>query len=404
MEYRVNPKNGDALSVLGFGCMRFPRANGKIDQEETEKLLIHAIENGVNYLDTAYVYGKSEHALGEFFKKGWRSRVKLATKLPHYLVRTYADMDKLFNAQLQRLQTDYIDYYLIHMVPDIGVLKKLMDLGLKKWIAEKKASGQIKNIGFSFHGIAGQFKLLIDAYDWDFCQIQYNYLDENFQAGVSGLEYAASKGLPVIIMEPVRGGKLAVNLPPEVEEIFRNAKPQLSPAQWALKFVFNRPEATVTLSGMSNMQQLKENIAVADSTPAGSLSDSALETIYRARDIIMKNTKVPCTGCAYCMPCPAGVDIPACFRVYNRKYALNNKRAWMDYLQDTGAITHYPAVASKCVSCGKCKKLCPQMIDIPTELGLVAKEFETPVFKLAAFVGRKLMGGKKEKKVEEGHE
>lgn len=393
MNYRKNEKNGDELSILGFGCMRFPTRRNSIDEVRTEALIISAIEQGVNYFDTAYIYhlGKSESMLGKVLSKGYRDRVKIATKMPHFMVKTEVDMDKIFNRQLQRLQTNRIDYYLIHMMPDVGTWERLKRIGIEKWIDNKKKNGQIINIGFSFHGVKDQFIKLVDAYDWDFCQIQYNYLDENNQAGSSGLKYAASKGLPIIIMEPLRGGKIVNNLPKEVNDIWNNAEPKRTAAEWALRWVWNHPEATVVLSGMSNEEQVAENIHIASRVEANALTQGELELFDRVKEILSQNIKVNCTGCGYCMPCPAGVDIPACFSMYNEKYSLKTKNSKIRYIQNTGALTSNPAYASLCKKCGKCETHCPQGIPIREKLDDVSREMEGVFFKPIVTLGKKIM-------------
>jgi predicted aldo/keto reductase-like oxidoreductase len=393
MNYRENSRNGDKLSILGFGCMRFPTVGNVIDEKRGEELILKAIEGGVNYFDTAYIYhfGKSEGFLGKVLAKGYRDKVKIATKLPHYFVKGPSDLDKIFNTQLQRLQTGRIDYYLIHMLPDLGIWERLKSFGVEKWIEEKKKNGQIINIGFSFHGIKDQFVKLVDAYDWDFCQIQYNYLDENNQAGTSGLKYAASKGLPVIIMEPLRGGKIVNNLPREVNEIWNNAEPKRSPADWALRWIWNHPEVSVILSGMSTMEQVEENIRVASDARANAMTDKELSLFDRVKEIISSRTKVNCTGCSYCMPCPAGVDIPACFSLYNEKYSLKTKRSKINYIQNTGAVTSNPAYASLCKKCGKCEIHCPQGIPIREKLEDVSREMEGIFFKPVIRIAKRFM-------------
>lgn len=396
MNYRKNNKNGDELSILGFGCMRFPTKRNSVDEQRTEALIISAIEQGVNYFDTAYVYhmGKSESILGNILSKGYRDRVKIATKLPHYLVKNGSDIERIFNKQLQRLKTDRIDYYLIHMLPDTGSWERLKKIGIEKWIEDKKKSGEIINIGFSFHGIKDQFMQLVDSYDWDFCQIQYNYLDEYNQAGIEGLKYAASKGLPIIVMEPLRGGKIVNNLPPEVNQIWNNAQPKRSIAEWALRWVWNYPEVTVVLSGMSNEAQVAENIRIASNVQPNEFTQKEFELFDKAKKILNRDIKVNCTGCGYCIPCPAGVDIPTCFSVYNEKYTLKSKRIKMNYLQNTGAMTSHPAYASLCKECGKCETHCPQNIPIREKLKEVSKEMEGTFFKPIVSIGKKFMKSK----------
>jgi predicted aldo/keto reductase-like oxidoreductase len=259
MQYRTDVKSGNKLSILGFGCMRFPR-----NSTQTEQLILKAVQEGVNYFDTAFIYGSSEEVLGNIIQKNnLRNNIFLATKLPLAKCKNYDDFDSLFKTQLERLHTDYIDYYLMHNLSDTALWEKLCALGIEKWIKEKKASGQIKNIGFSFHGIHDEFLKILDAYEWDFCQIQYNYINTNYQAGTAGLKRAAKKGLSVIIMEPLLGGKLANGLSKKAIGIFTKANSSLSPAGWALRWLWNQKEVTVVLSGMNEESQLWENIETA---------------------------------------------------------------------------------------------------------------------------------------------
>jgi len=397
MNYRTNTKNGDALSVLGFGCMRFPMKGNSVDIERTEAMLKRAMDAGVNYFDTAYIYhrGKSEAILGDFLSKGYRSQVKIATKLPHYLVGKPEDIEKIFRKQLDRLKTDYIDYYLIHMLPDIGSWNRLKQMGIEEWIDQKKQNGQIRNIGFSFHGVKEQFLKLVDCYDWEFCQIQYNYLDENNQAGTEGLRYAASKGLPVIVMEPLRGGKIVNALPKELSAMWAGAQPKRSVAEWGLRWVWNHPEVNVVLSGMSTEEQLEENLRIASDVLPNAMSREELDYFEQANKILSEKMKVGCTACGYCMPCPAGVDIPGCFSIYNEKYMLGTKHIKMQYMRNTGAYTAHPAYASLCIKCGKCETHCPQQIPIREKLKDVVSEMEGPLFRPIAAVGKRIMGSKK---------
>lgn len=386
MKYRENPKNGDKLSILGFGCMRFAKS-----EAEVEKQIIYAIENGVNYFDTAYMYMNSEVVLGRIFKKnGLRERVKIATKLPPYLIKKYEDLDKIFNTELERLQTDYIDYYFMHMLTDVSVWQRLLDLGILKWIEEKKQKGQIKNIGFSYHGGKTEFIKLVDEYDWEFCMIQYNFLDENNQAGKSGLEYVANKGLPVMIMEPLRGGNLVTALPKEVYSLWENAYIKRSPAEWALRWVWDHPEVTVVLSGMSTQEMVEENIKIASSVEAGSFNEKDFELFEKAKEILNKKIKVPCTACNYCMPCPSGVDIPSCFSCYNNIEIEGKMPSLTKYITQT-TMKSKPANASICIKCRKCEPLCPQKIIIGDELSNVAKSLEGFYYKPLRFVIKKFM-------------
>lgn len=381
MQYRVNKKNGDRLSVLGYGCMRFTRNGGFIDQEKAEKELLYALEHGVNYFDTAYMYPGNETAVGKFLSKGYRQQVYLATKLPQYLAKSYEDFDRFFNEELKRLQTDYIDYYLLHMLSDFHSWQRLQELGIEKWIDGKKKTGQIRNIGFSYHGGSTGFMAILDAYDFDFCQIQFNYLDVNAQAGEKGVKYAASKGMPVIIMEPLRGGRLVQGLPKAARDFWQNAEPKRSCAEWGLRWVWNYPEVTVVLSGMNSIEQVKENVSVASQPLENAMSENELELFDRARAIIRANTKVPCTGCTYCMPCPAGVDIPVCFNALNVKQSDGWFNGMREYIMCTSFKTN-PTNASKCVRCGRCEKLCPQGIKIRDQLDTVVKELENPLYKI----------------------
>ncbi len=386
VKYRINPKNGDQLSVLGFGCMRFNK-----NEEEVVKQVAYAIEQGVNYFDTAYVYPNNEVTLGRVLKKlGKREAVKIATKLPPYLVKKREDLDKIFNTELERLQTDYIDYYFMHMLTDLNVWERMVKLGILDWIAEKKASGQIKNIGFSYHGGKDEFIKIIDAYDWEFCMIQYNYFDEHHQAGRSGLQYAHSKGLPVMIMEPLRGGSLVNHLPKAVMSIWNHADIKRSPAEWGLRWIWNQPEVNVVLSGMNSMEMIQENIKTASSVEAGHLKDEELQLFDQVVDVMQKTIKVPCTGCGYCVPCPVGVDIPTCFSCYNEIPIEGKKSAIGHYLMQT-SMKSEPHNASLCIECGKCESHCPQKIEIRKELKNVQKNLEGFYYKPARFIIKKFM-------------
>ena len=381
MEYRQD-KYGNRLSALGFGCMRFQRGVTGIDLAATEQQLMAAVEGGVNYFDTAYIYPGSEAAVGEIFAKhGLREKVYIATKLPHYLIRSREGMDKLFDEELRRLQTDYVDYYLMHMLSDVDTWQRLCELGIREWIAEKKASGQIRQVGFSYHGNSDMFCRLVDVYDWDFCQIQYNYMDEHSQAGRRGLHHAHEKGLAVIIMEPLRGGKLVNRLPKEATGIFESYPKRHTPAQWALKWLWNQPEVTVVLSGMNTMEMVRDNIHTASTTAVGELGEAEeamLQSVVRA---INARMKVGCTGCGYCMPCPKGVDIPGTFAAYNRRYAEGKASGFFDYMMCT-ALRKNATPASNCVGCGKCEQHCPQHLPIRQHLQEAKNELEGPLYRL----------------------
>ncbi len=393
MQTRRNVKNGDELSILGFGCMRFPMKGNSIDETRAVAMIRDAIEKGVNYFDTAYFYhgGKSESLLGTALSGGYRERVKVATKLPPFMVNKLEGAKKIFETQCTKLKTDYIDYYLLHMLPDKATLDRMVQIGVMDWLEQLKKAGTIKNIGFSFHGSKADFESLIQAYPWDFCQIQYNYLDENNQATKGGLLMAASLGIPVIVMEPLRGGKLVNNLPEEVKKEFDSYKETRTPAEWALRWIWNHPEVNVILSGMSDEQQLAENIAIAQNAKANALSEEEMAIFDHVKAVMLKKTKIPCTGCAYCMPCPSGVDIPGCFSVYNDKYLLETKGNRLKYMQTLGVMSKNPSFASLCTECGKCERHCPQNIQIRKELKVVKKEMEGVLFKPVVTVSRKLL-------------
>ena len=385
MQYRTD-KYGNKLSILGFGCMRFQRKAGMIDMAEAEREIMAAYHGGVNYFDTAYIYVGSEAAIGEIFEKnGIRKEIHIATKLPHYLIRSIAGIEKLFQEELKRLRTDYIDYYLMHMLNDVDTWERLKALGIEEWIAQKKRTGAIRQVGFSYHGNSEMFCRLVDAYDWDFCQIQYNYLDEHSQAGRRGLHHAHAKGLPVIIMEPLRGGKLVKNLPQGARDIFETYPVKRTPAQWAFRWLWNQPEVTVVLSGMNTEEMVLENMQTASEVQIGEMGDREETMLRQVVDAINAGTKVGCTGCAYCMPCPRGVDIPGTFAAWNRYHAESKFSGFREYLMCT-ALRKNSAAASNCIGCGKCEQHCPQGISIREMLKEAGKDLETPAYKVAGKV------------------
>ena len=391
MQYRLNPRNGRQLSALGFGCMRFTRKGGGIDQEKANRELKRALDLGVNYFDTAYVYPGSEVCLGRFIDEyGCRAQINIATKLPHYRVRKPEDLENYFVEELKRLRTDYVDYYLMHMLNDAVSWQRLCDMGVREWIEQKKASGQIRNIGFSFHGGTLQFKALVDAWDWDFCQIQFNYLDEHNQAGLEGLNYAHGKGLPVIIMEPLRGGRLVNALPKAARHEFERMTPRRTPADWGLRWIWNHPQVTVVLSGMNDVSQVEENCRIASESLPGALTDGELQLYGRVVKAITSGVRVGCTGCGYCQPCPRGVDIPVCFSAYNASYTDSWFNGMREYYMCT-TLRKVRSNAGLCVKCGKCEQHCPQHIAIREELGRVRRRMENPVYKVAAAVAPLIM-------------
>jgi hypothetical protein len=384
MQYRRVPKNGDQLSALGFGAMRLPMQKGKIDEERARNQIRLAIDRGVNYIDTAFVYheGESEEILGRVLQDGYRQKIKLATKLPPSEVKKQEDMNTILDIQLKKLQTEYIDYYLLHGL-EAHSWRKLQDLDILEFLSDVKSAQKIKNAGFSFHGDIQTFKEIIDAYDWIFCQIQYNFLDENFQAGTEGLRYAASKNIAVMVMEPLRGGMLANRLPKEAKKIYEATNKPWSAAEWGLRWVWNHPEVTVVLSGMNQENQVIENIKTCENALPGSMTLSELEVIGEVAKCYQQLIKVKCNGCAYCMPCPYGVNIPQCFSFYNQYFTMDRKlKTRALYGLNLMGGTGKPADASLCKNCGKCIKICPQQIAIPDELKKVSKHlggFQTKI-------------------------
>jgi predicted aldo/keto reductase-like oxidoreductase len=393
MQYRTDKKNGTELSVLGFGCMRFPRSFGVIDMKKTFAMIAGAVRGGVNYFDTAWIYPGSEEALGSALAEyGLRDKVYIASKLPIIVCKRREDFDRYFLQSLKRLKTDRIDYYLMHMLTDISSWEKLKQWGITDWIAEKKRSGAIRRIGFSFHGNRDDFLAILASYDWDFCQIQYNYSDENYQAGRIGLKAAAEKGIPVIIMEPLLGGRLATGLPKAAREAFRRANAERTPAGWGLAWLWNQSEVTVVLSGMSRIEQLDENIRLADEARSESLGASELAVFDQVKNIFNASCKVGCTACGYCMPCPQTINIPGCFAAYNTSFAFSLFAGLQQYVTSTGAATVNPHTASLCVKCRKCEKHCPQNIRISAELDNVKKRLEPFWVRSILAIARKFLG------------
>ena len=383
MQYRENRK-GEPISLLGYGCMRFTKKGTGIDIDKAEKEVMAAVNAGVNYLDTAYLYPGSEAAVGEILARNkCRDKVNIATKLPQYLVKTSAAIDRYFNEELKRLRTDYVDYYLMHMLTDVAAWDKLKRLGIEEWIADKKESGEIRNIGFSFHGNTEKFLEILEAYDWDFCQIQYNYMDETTQAGRKGLLAAAEKGIPVIIMEPLRGGKLVDLLPDSAKKLIAANGKKRSAAEWALRWLWEQPEVTCVLSGMNSMEMVMENVRIASEVQAHEFTDEDREMIENIKKEINRTIKVNCTGCQYCMPCPKGVDIPGTFRCYNEMYTEGKKSsARVEYAQTT-VLQKERKDASQCIECGKCEQHCPQHLPIRRHLKEALKELQPLPYKAA---------------------
>ena len=390
MQYR-NDKYGTPLSILGYGCMRFTRKGNGIDIDKAEQELMTAYRAGVNYFDTAYIYPGSEEALGQILERNHiRDQVHIATKLPQFLIRNREAVDKYFDEELTRLRTTYIDYYLMHHVTDVAMWEKRKKVGIWDWIRDKKASGAIRNIGFSYHGNTENFLKILNDYDWDFCQIQYNYLDEVSQAGVKGLKAAAAKGIPVVIMEPLRGGKLVNMLPQGARDAMKKSGRGWSPAEWGLRWLYNQEEVTVVLSGMNSEEMVKENCRIASETEAGSMTEADFETLEAVKKSIRENEKVGCTGCRYCMPCPKGVDIPGIFRCYNAMYTESKSGGRFQFAQ-TVALSKEPPFATQCVGCGKCEQHCPQSIPIREKLKEADKALRPLPYKIGIGIARKIM-------------
>jgi predicted aldo/keto reductase-like oxidoreductase len=378
MIYRRMNEVASDLSILGFGCMRLPVTKDcHIDEPNATKMLKYAIDHGVNYVDTAYPYhnGESEPFLGRALQGGYREKVKIATKLPSWLIKSHADMDRYLDEQLIRLQTDNIDFYLVH-----GLMKpfweKLLPLGVIDFLDDAIADGRIKHAGFSFHDELALFKEIVDAYNWTFCQIQYNFMDEQNQAGTEGLMYAADRGLGVVVMEPLRGGMLTKDIP-SINEIWRKSIVQRSLPEWALRWVWNHPEVTVVLSGMSSSEQVVQDVAYAESGLPNSLSEEELGLFKEAETEYKKRIKVPCTGCRYCSPCSSNVSIPECFEMLNQGCMFDAPDvASINYnIILGGMLTGNPGFASQCQECGECEEKCPQGIPIREYLKKVAKYF-----------------------------
>jgi len=370
MKYRKFGRLDLEISALGFGCMRLPILGGerdKIDEPEATRMLHYAIDRGVNYVDTAYGYhgGNSERFVGRMLGEGYREKVNLATKLPSWLVESAEDFDRLFNEQLERLQTDRVDFYLLHALRKEW-WRNLRDLGVIEWAEGKIADGQVGYLGFSFHDDYEAFEEIVDGYDWTFCQIQYNYMDIENQAGVKGLKYAASKGLAVVVMEPLLGGKL-VDPPESIQEVWDTAAQKRKPADWALQWLWNQPEVSVVLSGMSAMEQVEENVASADASGVGTLAKEELALFDQVREKYQKLCPIPCTKCGYCMPCPNEVDIPRNFEVYNQGVMYQKP----DLARRGYTFIPEQARAEACIQCQECEEKCPQDIFVSEWMPIV---------------------------------
>lgn len=374
MQYREFGKTGIKVSPIGFGMMRLPAdTEGNVDEERAIKMLRSAIDNGLNYVDTAFNYhgGNSEKITGKALLDGYRDKVYLATKAPAWMFKSGDDFDAILDKQLERLQTDHIDFYLLHAMNAIAFEKKVLRYGVMERLEAARAAGKIKYVGFSFHDKIDVFKNICDAYNWDFCQIQLNYIDTKYQAGIEGLKYAASKGMGVSIMEPLRGGYLA-NVPAAVKDIFD--KTNKTPVEWGLDYLWNMPEVSIVLSGMSNEEQIAQNLEYASRSSAGMFTKEDEEVIEKVQGVFASYDTVPCTGCSYCLPCPKGVGIPYNFVVYNN-YKTGSpfeeeKKRYNEW------VPMFGQKASACVACHKCEEICPQHINIVERLKKVAETFE----------------------------
>ncbi|HXX35960.1 MAG TPA: aldo/keto reductase [Thermodesulfobacteriota bacterium] len=387
MLYRKLGKTGLDVSNLGFGCMRLPIQGGsqshldgfdpnkKIDEEEATQMVEYAIEKGVNYFDTAYIYhaGQSETFLGKALKK-YRSQIILVTKLPVMLLKKREDSDRFLEKQLKRLDTDHLDVYLLHGLGrrSWGMVK---ELGVLEFLDRIQKDGRTRYVGFSFHDDVKIFKEIVDSYHWMMCQIQYNYFDENRQAGKEGLTYAASKGLGIAIMEPIRGGKLADPVPEEVQALWNSAKKKRTPAEWALRWVWNHPEVSTALSGMSEMSQVEENVRIANEGKPRSLTKKDLSTIDQVKKTYEKMLKIDCTGCAYCMPCESGVNIPTNLSLYNDMFMFKDPEL---NVMMYNMMLSPEARASNCTECGNCEERCPQHLQIMDTLKMVHETLYRP--------------------------
>lgn len=394
MLYRKDRK-GNKISQLGFGCMRFTKKGNAFDFDKAEKEVMQAVRAGVNYFDTAYIYTGSEELMGKIFKKnGVREQIHIATKLPQYMLRSIDAVERTFREELKRLQTDYIDYYLMHMFTDIHEWENLRHIGIDDWIAGHLADGSIRNIGFSYHGDQDMFLKILDAYDWDFCQIQYNYLDEHSQAGRRGLEAAYKKGIPVIIMEPLRGGKLVNMLPKEAHEAIAKSDRGYTAAEWGLRWLWDQLGVTCVLSGMNSSEMVAENIRIASEMTVGQFTETDFQTIEEIRKAIRKKEKVGCTGCRYCMPCPKGVDIPGIFHYYNLSSIEKKSTTRREFARNMG-LRKDSCMASQCIKCGKCEKHCPQHIAIREKLQEADRVLRPVPYKVGIEVARKIMVNKR---------
>lgn len=380
MQFRED-KYGNKLSILGYGC-------GKLssDNPETEHMIMSAIDSGINYFDTGYIYPNSEVSLGNILaKNNKRKDVYITTKLPLFYCRSAGDFDKYFDRQMARLQTDYVDYYLLHSVYSFDQWNKFRKMGIESWLADKKNSGAIRQVGFSFHGNCDDFLKILDSYDWELCMIQYNYFSENHQAGKTGLKAAGKKGIPVMIMGALLGGRLVSSLPSLCLEVFANVDPDLTPGDWAFRWLWTQSEVTVVLSTMTTINQVEQNLISVDRFRP--LCDNELDVYNDVSNLLRTSYKIYCTGCDYCMPCPKGVNIPGCFSAYNTSYIQGILPGFLEYVMSTTVGKNSKRL---CNGCGECEKICPQFIPIRDMLKKVMRRLEPlpirPLIALARYL------------------
>ncbi|RAP50889.1 MAG: hypothetical protein BZ136_00455 [Methanosphaera sp. rholeuAM74] len=402
MEYRKIAKNNDEISLLGFGAMRLKQEKGKINIELARELIKYAIDHGINYFDTAYLYGDgkghNEKVLGQIIEElGCRKEVKLSTKLNRMITHTKDAMDKMFEEELSNLRTNYIDYYFIHNVISYEDMQQLINNGLLEFIEERKNSGQIRNMGFSFHGSYEDFEKIIELYDWDMTLLQYNYLDDNMQAGIKGIKLANSKGMGVMIMEPLKGGLLADKIPAKAQEIIDNSNTEKNNVSLALNWVYNTPEVTCVLSGMNTIKMLEENIKLTEN-PHEYLTDDDKKVIKEVKEIIHDLNKISCTSCNYCMPCPQNINIPDIFRLYNDTYLFPENKVFImhkntiSYAANILGVIGQKHDVSLCTHCGLCQNVCPQRLEIPELLKQADNKFHGRLIRPLTPLIKKLMG------------
>jgi len=382
MQYRKFGSLDWEVSALGFGAMRLPILDddsGKINEPLATEMIRHAIDNGVNYVDTAWGYHReqSEPFVGKVLKDGYREKVRLATKMPSWLVKEEADFDRFLEEQMKRLDVDYLDFYLLHTL-NAEFWQRYQDLDVFSWAEKRMAEGVFGHLGFSFHDEYPVFESIVNGYDhWALAQIQYNYVDTDYQAGRKGLKLAADRGMAVVVMEPLRGGRIAKNPPPEpVAKVWARSEREWTPAEWAFQWLFDQPEVSMSLSGMSEMSHVEENLEIASESAVGKLTEADHERIEEAREVYFSLAPIPCTQCEYCLPCPSGVAIPRIFDMYNDAVAYD---AWGHARWAYNNPLKPEARADNCIECGDCEEACPQNIKIIDWLATAHQKLAEPV-------------------------